>query len=105
MTPFSLEVIKLIQSIPAGKVASYGQIAIYAGNHRAARQVSRILHSCTQKYNLPWHRVINSQGKISLTNDGYKHQHQLLIKEGIEFGLNTRIDMKKYCVDFEKVMK
>jgi len=105
MTPFSLEVIKLIQSIPAGKVASYGQIAIYAGNHRAARQVSRILHSCTQKYNLPWHRVINSQGKISLTNDGFKYQYQLLIEEGIEFGLNDKINMKKHCVDFEKVMK
>lgn len=96
MTPFTLEVIKIIQSIPAGKVASYGQIALYAGNHRGARQVSRTLHTCTKKHNLPWHRVINSQGKISLKNEGFELQYRLLKEEGIEFGLNNTIDFKKF---------
>jgi len=96
MTPFTLEVIKIIQSIPAGKVASYGQIAIYAGNHRGARQVSRTLHTCTKKYNLPWHRVINSQGKISLKSKAYEMQYEMLKQEGIEFGLNNVIDFEKF---------
>ncbi|MBL4660233.1 MAG: MGMT family protein [Alcanivoracaceae bacterium] len=101
MSPFSLKVIALIKSIPAGKVASYGQIAFHAGNHRAARQVSRILHSCSKKYQLPWYRVINSQGKISLSNDGFEHQYQLLKQEGIEFGLSKKIDMGRFAYDFE----
>lgn len=96
MTPFTIEVIKVIQSIPAGKVASYGQVATYAGNHRGARQVSRILHTCSKNYNLPWHRVINSHGKISLKNEGLELQYNLLKQEGIEFGLNNAVDFKKY---------
>ena len=96
MSPFSEEVIKIIQSIPTGKVASYGQIALIAGNPRGARQVSRILHTCTQKYNLPWHRVINSQGKISLKNEGFELQYGLLRKDGVEFGLNSVIDFDKF---------
>ncbi|MCF6318084.1 MAG: MGMT family protein [Proteobacteria bacterium] len=96
MTPFTIEIIKIIRSIPAGKVASYGQVALYAGNHRGARQVSRTLHTCSKKYNLPWHRVINSQGKISLTGEKFELQYGLLKEEGIEFGLNNTINFKKY---------
>jgi methylated-DNA-protein-cysteine methyltransferase-like protein len=96
LNPFSSKVVEIIQSIPKGKVASYGQIATLAGNHRAARQVSRILHSCTKKYNLPWHRVVNSQGKISLTNHVFETQYELLKREGVEFGLNKQIDFLKF---------
>ncbi len=96
MTPFTHEIIKIIQSIPAGKVASYGQVALYAGNHRGARQVSRTLYTCSKKYNLPWHRVINSKGKISLTGEKFELQYRLLKEEGIEFGLNNTIDFKKH---------
>ena len=67
-----------------------------AGNHRAARQVSRILHSCSKKYDLPWHRVINSQGLISLNNQAYDLQYELLKSEGVEFGLKNKIDLKKF---------
>ena len=96
LNPFSEIVIAVIKSIPAGKVASYGQIAAMAGNHRAARQVSRILHSCSKKYDLPWHRVINSQGLISLNNQAYDLQYELLKSEGVEFGLKNKIDLKKF---------
>ena len=96
LNPFSAKVVETIQSIPFGKVASYGQIAAMAGNPRAARQVSRILHSCSKKYKLPWHRVVNSQGKISLNNQACELQYELLISEGIEFGLNKHIDMQKF---------
>ena len=98
VSPFSEEVIKIIQAIPAGKVASYGRVALIAGNPRGARQVSRILHTCTKKYNLPWHRVINSQGKISLKNEGFELQYVLLKSEGIEFWLTNTIDLNKFGI-------
>ncbi len=96
MTPFTKEVIKIIQSIPAGKVTSYGNIAMIAGNHRAARQVSRILHTCSKTHNLPWHRVINSQGKISLKGEKFEMQYELLKSEGVKFGIGYAIDLKKF---------
>ena len=96
MSPFTQEVINIISAIPAGKVASYGQIALVAGNPRGARQVSRILHTCTKKYKLPWHRVINSQGKISLKDEGFELQYGLLLSEGVEFGLNNAVDFDRF---------
>lgn len=94
---FSHNVKKLIKQIPFGKVATYGQIAALAGNFRAARQVAWILHSCSQKDNLPWHRVINSKGRISLPHGGgFENQKKLLEIEGIEFKANDSIDLNKY---------
>ena len=78
-TEFTKTVIVILKKIPKGKVATYGQIAALAGSPRAARQVVRILHSSSEKYDLPWHRVVNSQGKISLKpNQGYEIQKALL---------------------------
>lgn len=100
MTPFSEQAIKIMQSIPKGKVATYGQIAILAGNHRAARRISRLIHTCSKKYNLPWHRIVNIQGKISLTGEQFEIQYELLKQEGVEFGLNNAIDLKKFGYGF-----
>jgi methylated-DNA-protein-cysteine methyltransferase-like protein len=78
---------------------TYGQVAKVAGNPRAARAVSWILHSGSRKYNLPWHRVINSKGKISIKSEyGYNRQKKLLKEEGIEFDENDKIDLEKYQV-------
>lgn len=86
-----------MKQIPTGKVATYGQIAAVAGNYRAARQVARILHSMSDKHQLPWQRVIGKNGKISLPLGGrYERQRKLLEEEGIEFGLKDRIDLQKY---------
>jgi methylated-DNA-protein-cysteine methyltransferase-like protein len=94
---FTQEVIKIIKSIPKGKVLTYGIIAKLAGNSRAARQVSWILHSSTKKYDLPWHRVINSKGKIVLSADEDRYyQKNLLIEEGIQFKSEFGIDLQKY---------
>ena len=94
---FTEKVINLIKQIPAGKVVTYGQIAEYAGNSRGARQISWILSSSSKKYDLPWHRVINSHGKISLKHPkDYEYQKDLLKKEGISFLINDRIDLKNY---------
>jgi methylated-DNA-protein-cysteine methyltransferase-like protein len=94
---FSERVRKVIKQIPAGKVATYGQIAFIAGNPRGARQVSWILHSCSKKDNLPWYRIINSKGRISLAiNQGYNIQKALLEKEGIVFEEDGSINLNLY---------
>jgi len=86
MEDFTKQVIIIIRSIPSGQVLSYGDIAKMAGNPRAARQVSRILHSMSEKYNLPWHRVINGKGEISIKDEqGAKEQKHLLELEGHTF--------------------
>ncbi|MCK4694923.1 MAG: MGMT family protein, partial [Candidatus Cloacimonetes bacterium] len=66
LSSFYIRVIGIIKKIPEGKIATYGQIAKYAGNPQGTRQIARILHSSSEKHELPWHRVINSKGKISL---------------------------------------
>lgn len=98
MTEFTIRVVEIIQNIPHGKVMTYGQIAAYAGNPRGARQVSRILHSMSEKHNLPWHRVINSKGTISLTGQAGFMQGELLSGEGIDV-INKKIDLQKHLFE------
>jgi len=91
-TPFTSTVKDLIKKIPKGKICTYGIIAASAGNPQAARQVARILHACSKKDGLPWHRVVNRHGKISLKPyQGYEMQKQLLIAEGVVFDQNESI--------------
>jgi methylated-DNA-protein-cysteine methyltransferase-like protein len=88
---------RLIRSIPEGRVAYYGQLAALAGRPGSARQVARLLHSSSRKYDLPWHRVVNSKGGISLPiGRGYERQRSLLESEGVVFGLHDRIDFETY---------
>jgi methylated-DNA-protein-cysteine methyltransferase-like protein len=94
---FSQRVKDIIKRIPRGKVATYGQIAALAGNYRAARQVVWTLNSSSRKDELPWHRVVNSKGQISLKpNCGYEVQKELLQKEGVKFGKGGTINFKLY---------
>jgi methylated-DNA-protein-cysteine methyltransferase-like protein len=94
---FFSKVKKIIKEIPAGKVASYGQIAFYAGNARAARQVAWVLHTSSKSDNLPWHRVINGQGRISLKPGlGYELQRSLLEAEGVTFNDADQVDLDRY---------
>lgn len=94
--PFTEKVIAVVQAIPPGKVSTYGLIAAYAGNRMAARQVARILHSCSEKESLPWHRVVNRQGCIVLSSDQAMLQKLLLEDEGIEIGPDERICLDSY---------
>lgn len=97
MTLFTEKVIEIIQSIPRGKVMTYGQIAGTAGNPRAARQVVRVLHAMSPKYDLPWHRVINAKGQIAMKSDSaYNEQLMRLELEGIETDINGNIDLTRY---------
>lgn len=94
---FSDRVIHKIKSIPHGRVASYGQIAALAGSPRAARQVVWLLHSSSRKHGLPWHRVINRQGGISLDpGQGYEIQKAMLEAEGVQFDQRDQIDLSRY---------
>ena len=94
---FSQRIKDIIKKIPRGKVATYGQIATMAGNPRAARQVVRILHSSSRKDRLPWHRVINSKGRISLQPGfGYETQKSLLLKERIVFDKDDTVDFERF---------
>ncbi|MGE5341046.1 MAG: MGMT family protein [Candidatus Omnitrophota bacterium] len=94
---FSARIKNAIKHIPCGKVSTYGQIAALAGNHHAARQVAWVLHSFPEKEQMPWHRVINRRGEISLEPGfGYEEQRLLLEKEGIEFDKKDRINLERY---------
>ena len=89
--------IALIRAIPKGKVATYGQIARLAGDPRAARQVVRALHSSSRKYKLPWHRVINSQGKLSIPDERVRlRQRALLAREGVEFVRPDTVNLERF---------
>jgi methylated-DNA-protein-cysteine methyltransferase-like protein len=103
-TEFTEDVIRVISSIPEGKVLSYGMIAAIAGRPRGARQVTRILSSSSRKYNLPWHRVVNAQGKISVKEPHfYEEQKQLLMSEGVEFSKGDRINLDRFCWSVESI--
>jgi len=95
MNQLSETIIAIIREIPSGKVLTYGEVARRADSPKSARLVSNLLHSCSDKYSLPWHRVINSQGKISLTGIAGEEQKQMLQAEGIEI-INGKIDLTKY---------
>jgi methylated-DNA-protein-cysteine methyltransferase-like protein len=78
-------------------VATYGQIAALAGNPKGARQVARILHSCAKGEDLPWHRVVNREGRISLRGfQGEERQKRLLEREGVMFDRTGRIELKRF---------
>ncbi len=89
--------IHIIKNIPKGKVLTYGFIAKLAGNPRAARQVSWVLHSSSKKHHLPWHRVISSNGSLSMKSiEDRQYQKKLLELEDIMFLDNFKIDLEKY---------
>ncbi|WP_319584922.1 MGMT family protein [uncultured Pseudodesulfovibrio sp.] len=96
-TPFTRKIIETIRSIPEGRVTTYGRVAALAGNRRGARQVSRVLHTSSRTENLPWHRVINREGRISLGRmQGYEEQKRLLEAEGVRFDKTDRIDLDRF---------
>lgn len=98
MANFKEHVYKTIEAIPYGTVASYGQIALMVGVPRAAIQVGWVLNRAAGKYELPWWRIINNAGRISIK--GCIHtpldQKRLLEKEGIIVNDDLTLDIEKY---------
>lgn len=94
-------IFQVIAQIPYGRVASYGQIARLAGIPKHSRLVGYLLKHMDADSSLPWYRVINSQGKISLSklNDqGQNIQAQLLLAEGI-LVIGDKVKMKEFQWD------
>ncbi|MGB5887562.1 MAG: methylated-DNA--[protein]-cysteine S-methyltransferase [Acinetobacter venetianus] len=92
------QILEVIALIPYGKVATYGQIAKLAGIPKHARLVGYVLKHLDQESSIPWHRVINSQGKISvmrINEKGENIQQQLLADEEI-YVLNNKINLKVF---------
>ncbi len=91
-----LRIYQTIQKIPRGKVATYGQIARLAGFPGYARQVGYALHATPDDMEIPWHRVINAKGEISLKPTGpYDQvQRQMLEAEGVQFDGAGRVPLK-----------
>jgi len=96
MTDNTRKIIEQILAIPKGKVSSYRDIALKAGIPNGARQTVRTLHSMSEKFNLPWHRVIRSNGSIALEGEGRELQITLLREEGVEVSPDGMVDMERF---------
>jgi methylated-DNA-protein-cysteine methyltransferase-like protein len=95
---FFEQVYQVVRHIPAGKVATYGQIARMLGKPRAARTVGWALHSLPSGSDVPWQRVINARGTISLDarGPGGAIQRVLLEAEGVRFDQEGRVDFEAH---------
>ena len=94
------KIYEVVKSIPKGKVATYGQVALLAGNPRWARVVGYALHVNPEPGIIPCHRVVNREGKVapSFAFGGEEVQRQLLESEDIVFESDGRIDLGKYSI-------
>jgi methylated-DNA-protein-cysteine methyltransferase-like protein len=90
-------VFHVLVQVPEGKVLTYGSLASLAGLGRAARFVGSTLRKLPKNTQLPWHRVINSQGRLSLpdSHPSYKLQRNRLISEGVVFR-GPKVDLKTF---------
>lgn len=96
---FKEQVVSFIKSVPKGKVVSYGQVAAYCGSPRAARQVGGVLRGLDDESGVPWWRVINNQGVLSIKGNWIatkEMQKTLLEKEGIKVSENFNLDIEQY---------
>ena len=87
----------VVRQIPVGRVATYGQVAALAGLPGHARQVGYALHALKEGSDVPWHRVINAKGEVSLrTEAGWDNfQRHLLEEEGVAFDERGRVDLER----------
>lgn len=91
-------ILTTVAQIPYGRVASYGQIAALSGLPKHARLVGRVLSQMDDASEVPWHRVINAQGKVSLSRldqHGYNEQQARLLSEGVVF-INGKISFQQF---------
>ena len=87
---------RVVRRVPAGRVATYGQIAAEAGRAGHARFVGYALHALPEDSTVPWHRIINARGRISLPGTGTSLQAALLRREGVEVTRSGRIDLERF---------
>lgn len=94
---------RVVERIPRGRVATYGQVAMLAGYPRAARLAGQAMASLEAGSDVPWHRVVNARGAISSRGEPVVESLQriMLEEEGVEIGRGGRIDLDKYLWDPE----
>ena len=103
MTDFAAQVYRIVGRCPRGKIVSYGGVAAMLGQPRAARAVGKALNALPDDTRVPWWRVVNGRGEVSIR--GVEHgkilQRTLLEREGVRFERNGRISWKLYGWDGE----
>lgn len=98
---FHARVYALVRKVPRGRVATYGQIAALLGSPSVARHVGFALAAVGNADEpVPWHRIVNAQGRISPHGDGAHEQRARLQAEGVRFDTNGRIDLARYQYGF-----
>ncbi len=97
VAPVYARIIAVVRQIPHGRVATYGQIALIVGGC-TPRMVGYCMASLDGNSDVPWHRVINRQGKISPRGVGFgaQIQRELLLQEGVEFSDADRISFRRF---------
>ncbi len=96
LSPAYLAIYGAVERVPCGCVATYGQVARVAGLPGRARQVGYALHALPPGSPVPWQRVVNARGEISLPGPGAERQRQLLRAEGIEFDERGRVSLRRF---------
>lgn len=98
MSKFKEGVYKIVRQIPKGKVMSYGQVALYAGVPRGARHVGWMLNQSKESDAIPWWRVVNNQGRISIKGFIYSadEQREFLRQEGLKISNDFTFNIEKY---------
>lgn len=91
------EILSVVEEIPEGTVASYGQIARLIGRERNARLVGKVLSIAEFYGDYPCHRVVNHAGRLA---PHFRNQRELLLDEGVAFKKNDCVDMKKHQWDY-----
>ena len=92
------KIYEVVKNIPKGKVATYGQVALLAGNPRWSKVVGYALHRKPESVVIPCHRVVNREGRLahSFAFGSDEIQRQLLESEGVVFKPDGRVDLAKY---------
>ncbi len=89
-------VYRIVRGIPRGKVSTYGTVAALAGRPGSARTVGWALRVLRHESGVPWQRVVNAQGGISLPSPRAELQRALLESERVEFDRNGKVDLARY---------
>ena len=95
---FKNRVLKFVAGVPKGRVVSYGQVAAFCGSPRASRQVGGILGALGLDTKIPWWRVVNRDGIITIKNHEVSKELQkfLLEKDGVEVDDQNTVEINKY---------
>jgi methylated-DNA-protein-cysteine methyltransferase related protein len=108
---FYQQVYDVVRLIPRGRVMSYGGVARQCGRPGVARAVGYALHSlpgapASRRARVPWWRVINAQGRISIPDPtSAETQRQMLMDEGVAVGADLRVDMRRYDAEMAVYQK